>query len=239
MNDHNLDDLIIGEPGPGGGKSKSLLSLIALALIILIVGVLLAKLIFGGSEETGKEETTELSGIVTPEKRAPDLPQAKPAEKVPDELKPISHETMPESDELKPLAPLTPPKAQPKPKPKPQARPKPKPLPKPKPKPKPVSRKPATKPKPAELFKKREAAASAQTGTAMKSYYIQLGSFKRMPDQKFLDKIKAAGYKPVIVKSGEMIKVRIGTYPSYGDAKAKLPQIKEQLGIDGFVVRKK
>jgi len=234
MNDHNLDDLIIGEPNPGGGKSKSLLSLIALALIILIVGVLLAKLIFSEPEEISDKGSTELTGLVKPESRSEEHPKAKPAEKIPDELKPITRETIPESGDLKPIAPKPAPKAasaRPKPAEKKSVKTKPASTNKPKPKSK-------AKPKPAELFeKKTRNKPSAET--EKKAYYIQLGSFKRMPDQKFLDKIKAGGYEPIIVKTGEMIKVRIGTYGSYGDAKAKLPEIKKQLGIDGFVVRKK
>jgi len=238
MNDHNLDDLIIGDPEPGGGKSKSLLSLIALVLIILIVGVLLAKLIFSGPEEIEEEAApTELTGLVKPKaktKRSSETtPKARPAEKIPDELKPITRETLPESEDLKPIVP--------KPTPKPAVKPKstekntvpsaPK---------KPVAKtsKPKPRPKPADLFEKKPKPQKTTPSTG-KSYYIQLGSFKRMPDQKFLDKIKANGYEPIIVKSGNMIKVRIGTYGSYGDAKAKLPEVKEKLGIDGFVVRKK
>jgi len=238
MNDHNLDDLIIGDPEPGGGKSRSLLSLVALVLIILIVGVLLTKLIFSGPEELDDGKTTELTGLVkpAPSTRAPQS-KAQPAEPIPDELKPITRENLPESDELKPIVPR---RQTPQTSAKPVAK---KPAPRrqapktvtPKPKPKPQIK---TKTKPAKLFEKRPK-TSPQTETVKRSYYIQLGSFKRMPDQKFLDKIKAAGYKPLIIKTGNMIKVRIGTYNSYGEAKAKLPVIKEQLGIAGFVVRKK
>jgi cell division septation protein DedD len=236
MNDHNLDDLIIGDPEPGGGKSKSLLSLVALVLIILIVGVLLAKLIFSGPEELDEAAPTELTGLVKPDAKAKPSAKAKPVEKIPDELKPITRESLPESDDLKPIAPRA---ATPKPAPKPAEK---KTEERPAPAAKPVAEQPKAKPKPkpkakpAELFEKKPAAKPAATG---RTYYIQLGSFKRMPDQKFLDKIKAAGYEPLIIKTGTMIKVRIGTYGSYGEAKAKLPEIKQKLGIDGFVVRKK
>ena len=236
MNDHNLDDLIIGDPDPGGGKSKSLLSLVALVLIVLIVGVLLAKLIFSGPEEIEEVggNNTELTGIVKPARMEKRSPAARPAETIPEELKPITRETLPKNDELKPLAPVKP-KTQPRAEKKPitiETRPKPKvETVKPKPKPKP-------KTKPSELFEKKKQPKAADTATK-RSYYIQVGSFKRMPEQKFLDKMKAVGYEPIIVKTGKMIKVRIGPYGSYGDAKAKLPEVKEKLGIDGFVVRKK
>jgi cell division protein FtsN len=240
MNDHNLDDLIIGDPDSGGGRSKSLLSLVALALIILIVGVLLAKLLFSGPEELEEGgNNTELTGIVKPAGSDRDTgkkqaPSAHPVESIPDELKPITREKVPKSEELKPLAPVRP-AAKPKAEKKPitiETRPKPKkPVAKPKPKPKP-------KAKPSELFKKKSQPNAAEPAT-QRVYYIQVGSFKRMPEQKFLDKMKTVGYEPVIVKTGTMIKVRVGPYGSYAEAKAKLPEVKEKLGIDGFVVRKK
>jgi DedD protein len=242
MNDHHLDDLIISEPEPGGGKSKSLLTLVALLLIIVIVGILLAKMIFGGPETLEEPAPTEITGVVAPKNGGATAPKkAHPVESIPDDLKPISDETLPESADLKPIAPTRPKPAAPKPQAaekKPMkietkpARQSAVPQAKPKPKPKPTQlfeKKPRSKPKP-----QRTTASSGK-----RSYYIQVGSFKRMPNQKFLDKIKAAGYEPIIVRSGSMIKVRIGTYGSYGEAKAKLPEIKQKIGIDGFVVRKK
>ena len=236
MNDHNLDDLILGDPEPGHSGSKSLLSLIALILIILIVGVLLAKMLLSDPEESTKEAAgTNLTGVV-----APKGPAAAPAEELPPELAPIRKEELPEHKALEPMTP-TKPKTTPKPKPRPKATPKPRPKPKPAPTHK-TAPKPK-KPKPSELFKKSTPAkpvapttAPASTG---KTYYIQVGSFKRMPDQRFLDKIKAQGYEPIIVKSGSMIKVRVGSYGSYAEAKSQLPVVKEKLGVDGFVVRKK
>ncbi len=254
MNDHNLDDLIIGEPESGGKGPKSLLTLIGLILIILIVGVFLAKLIFSESEAP-EEPTTELTGVVKPAGQRSTTetkgPKAQPAEEIPDELKPIAKETLPESSELDSPAPSASPSAKAKtsrpappeaeaprpvtkPKPKPVAAKKPAPAPTPKPKPQ------VKKPSPGELFAKQKTETKSQTKqpAGKKIYYIQVGSFKRMPNQKYLDKIKARGYKPVIVKSGEMIKVRVGPYSSYAEAKAKLPEVKEKLGIAGFVVRK-
>ncbi|WP_457606584.1 SPOR domain-containing protein [Nitratifractor sp.] len=241
MNDHNLDDLIIGEPDHGGGKSKSFLTLVALLLIILIVGIVLVKLILGGGEEelSEKSSPTELTSVVNPGMEKAEATQKRAHEEpIPEELKPITEERLTPP-------PVSKPKAQPKPKSavkkptaskptvkKPEAKPTPKPTPKP-------TAKSQTKPKaerkptsPSKLFKQKDAAASG------KSYYIQVGSFKRPPTQKFLDEMKAKGYEPIIVKSGQMIKVRVGPYGSYGDAKAKLPEIKEKLGISGFVVRK-
>jgi len=247
MNDHNLDDLIIGEPESGGKGSKSLLTLIGLILIILIVGVFLAKLIFSEPESTSKEATTELTGVVKPlQHETTDRgkePKAQPAEEIPDDLKPLSQEPLPESDELTPLKPtVSHAAAQTRRTPSRQTAPlqpvRPKTT---------VSKKHAPKPKrtvkkptPRQLFarQKPKAKSEAKPAAAKKIYYIQVGSFKRMPNQKYLDKIKAQGYRPIIVRSGAMIKVRVGPYGSYAEAKAKLPEVKEKLGISGFVVRK-
>jgi DedD protein len=45
MNDHNLDDLIIENIEPKNGKTKSLLTIIALLIVVLIVGIILTKII--------------------------------------------------------------------------------------------------------------------------------------------------------------------------------------------------
>ncbi len=231
MNDHNLDDLIISEPDPRGGKSKSVLTLIALVAIIVIVGVILYQLIMGGGEEELNEGgvATELTTMVNPamQKKSPEAKA--PDEEIPEELKPIVEEKLP----VKKAQATPPQKAKSEEAVVPQTtKPKaePKKIESAKPKPKP-------KPKPSELFKKSE--SKPATGSSGKTYYIQVGAFKRPPTQKFLDEIKAKGYEPIIVKSGDVIKVRIGSWGSYADAKAKLPEIKEKLGIDGFVVRKK
>jgi len=253
MNDHNLDDLIIGEPEPRGSSSKNILSLIALVVILLISGVFLAKLIFGGTGDTSSEtKPAELTGVVAPKTVNTKKIMAKPVEEIPDELKPITRESLPEKSQLSPIpevkkeAPArektetsiratekkrekteTPAKKEAeKPAPMPSVAEKKKKSASEKPVKKEEKKKPAS-----QLFKK--------TAKGKNSYYIQIGSFRRKPDRKYFDKIKAKGYMPVIVKTGDMIKVRVGPYSSYDTAKAKLPEVKEKLGIDGFVVRKK
>jgi DedD protein len=241
MNDHNLDDLIIGEPDSGKKGGKSLLTLVGLILIILIVGVFLAKLIFGGPETTQESAETELAGIAKPASHTPAAaPKAKAThEAIPEELQPIRRETLPSDQELAPIPARKSAQTSPRhplPAPSTSAKPKLKPTATAQAKAKPKARK-----SPKELFaqEKKASKSTPKPSAEKKIYYIQLGSFKRRPEQKFLDKIKAQGYKPLIVKAGAMIKVRVGPYASYADAKAKLPEIKEKLGITGFVVRKK
>jgi len=243
MNDHNLDDLIIGEPEGKGGKSKSVLTLLALILIILIVGTVLVKLITGGEEEVQSQESTELTSVVNPKMHSTQPKTKAPQEQIPEELKPIVEEKLPPLPKKK-TAPAKPAasikhEAAKKPAMKIEAASAKKKTEAPKKKTAPAaakkqpaaSTKQRSSGKPSELFKK--------TGDVKRTYYIQVGSFKRPPTQKFLDKIKANGYTPIIVKTGEMIKVRVGPYSSYEAAKAKLPEVKTKLGIAGFVVRKK
>jgi len=62
--DNTLDDLILTDPEPEKGKSKSLLLLLALVIVLIIVGAILAKMIFGGSDDTADKSVknkTELS----------------------------------------------------------------------------------------------------------------------------------------------------------------------------------
>ena len=243
MNDHNLDDLIIGEPEGKGGKSKSVLTLLALILIILIVGTVLVKLITGGEEEVQPRESTELTSVVNPKMHSTQPKTKALQEQIPEELKPIVEEKLP------PLPKKKIPPAKPAPSIKHEAAKKPAmkieaaPAKKKTEAPKKKTASTAAKKQPAASTKQKSAKKPSElfkkTSAEKRSYYIQVGSFKRPPTQKFLDKIKANGYTPIIVKTGEMIKVRVGPYPSYGEAKAKLPEVKSKIGIAGFVVRKK
>ncbi|NPA50921.1 MAG: hypothetical protein GXO02_04755 [Epsilonproteobacteria bacterium] len=51
MKDHNLDDLILSEPEPKKSKSKGILAILALVIILLVIGVILAKLFITSSPE--------------------------------------------------------------------------------------------------------------------------------------------------------------------------------------------
>ncbi|WP_456458054.1 SPOR domain-containing protein [Nitratifractor sp.] len=251
MTDHNLDDLIIGEPDLPGGKSKSVLTTLALFAIIVIVGIVLYQLIMGGEETAPKSgEKTALTSIVTHPVRYETGTRRR--EQIPKELQPIVREKLPtsatqnagrshsvsapETTSIRrplPAKSISTPVRESKPQTKAPT----------------VSRREQTpktrahtpvKAKPSELFKRKEQETKKKpTAAAHKEYFVQVGSFRRPPTKKFLDDMRAKGYRPLLVKSAGMIKVRIGPYPSYADAKAKLPEIKEKLGIAGFVVRKK
>jgi len=96
--------------------------------------------------------------------------------------------------------------------------------------------KPKTATKPSQLFNKHTTTSTAKSNRV---YYIQVGSFSKQPNQKYLSNLQKHGYKYKLFKSGGLTKVRVGPYTNYEFAKSKLPTIKKDLGISGFVVRVK
>jgi len=234
MNDHNLEDLIIDDKVDlKDKKPKNVFIIVALALIFIILIIVALKSINDKNPKvTPKESETRLSGIVTHrEKSNKEESNIAPIQDNENEIEKSNENPSPEDDYLSYQEPTPTPPA-----PKKEER---------------VSKpvKPATpihkketkvvkkteKPtvSPAKLFKKRENINKSG------NYYVQIGSFRRMPSDKFFNKIKAKGYTPVVVNMGGYIKVRVGPYDSYDTAKKRLNEIKERLGILGFVVRKK
>ena len=53
-NDNTLDDLILTDPEPEKAKSKGLLALLALVILLIIVGAILAKMVFSDSDKSVK-----------------------------------------------------------------------------------------------------------------------------------------------------------------------------------------
>jgi cell division septation protein DedD len=223
MNEHSLDDLIIGEPSPTTKKSKSLLAIIALIVIILLVGILLSKMIMDTSGEgidlSEENQTTFVS---------PDLIPMNPAkiEKHTNDLAPITKEKLPQKQPPKVIKkpveskkPIITKPAKPKVKSKPKISEKPKII---------KNQKPKITPKPKALFAKGKP-----------TYFIQIGAFNRDPNPKFLKKVENAGLTYVIHKNEKTRRVRVGPYGSYAEAKAALSDVNSSIGIAGFVVKQK
>ncbi len=57
MSDGTLDDLILTDPEPEGGKSKSVLLLLALIVVLIIIGAVLAKMIFSSPDDNNSTTT--------------------------------------------------------------------------------------------------------------------------------------------------------------------------------------
>jgi len=225
MNEHSLDDLIIGEPSPTTKKSKSLLSIIALIVIILLIGILLSKMILGTSADGIDLSEENQTTFVSPDLIPMNSPKG---QKHSNDLTPIKNEKLPKKQPIKVTKkPVKPQKVIKKPI-KPKA-PKIKITPKPKAVKKPVVvKKPKQTPKPKELFSKGKP-----------TYFVQVGAFNRDPNPKFLKKIENAGLNYVIHKNEKTRRVRVGPYGSYTEAKAALSDVNSSIGIAGFVVKQK
>jgi len=225
MNEHNLDDLIIGNPAPVDKKSKSFLAMIALAVIVLLVGILLYKMIFGTSEDditlAETNQTTFVSPDVVP-------PKTKKQEQSSEHLKPIGRETLPTPEKPKKSSSTKKPAKKPTKKPVVVVKPK-KPIKKPQPKKQPIKR----------PIPKKPSAPSALFGKGKPLYYIQIGAFNREPNPKFLKKIEGAGLKYIVNKNEKTRRVRVGPYGSYAEAKAALIDVNSSVGVMGFVVKQK
>ena len=224
MNDHNLDDLIIGEPGSGSSGSKTLLSIVALAIVILIVGLILWALLFGSSNQKApsatspsQNQTQTLDPAVTP-------------------LETGNNEILP----LTPVSVKTPTS------PVPQSKPKPKPAPEPAPKPTPnttPATEPVKKPTPAQSTPITQTTPSVPAGGQLIKnadkpiYYIQVGAFKNAPSPRFMEKLKNTGFTFITKITRGTRRVRVGPYDSYQEAKAALPVVKQKIGVDGLIVK--
>ena len=226
MNDHNLDDLIIGDPAPAGKRSKSLLAIIALAVIILLVGILLSKMILGTSEEeitiADKNQTEFVSPELIPvgtkeQKKKSDL-QPIATEKLPAPTKPQKH-PMKKQEKKKKIIKVTK-KTETIQKTEPKNT---------------VQKKEAV----SKELKKTKSKPSALFAEGKPVYYIQIGAFNREPNPKFLKKIERAGLKYTVNKNEKTRRVRVGPYGSYAEAKAALSDVNSSIGIMGFVVKQK
>jgi len=227
MNEHSLDDLIIGEPSPATKKSKSLLTIIALVIIVLLIGILLSSMILGTSKDDIILSESNQTEFVSPDLIPMDSPKANMHV---DDLKPIKKETLPKKQIKKPIKPKKVQKTPTTPKKIKKTSVAPKPVKaKTTPEPKKISKpEVAKKAKPKELFSKGKP-----------TYFVQVGAFNRDPNPKFLKKIENAGLNYVIHKNEKTRRVRVGPYGSYAEAKAALLDVNSSIGIAGFVVKQK
>lgn len=232
MNDHKLDDLIIGEPSPVRKKSKGLLVVVALIVIILLVGILLSKMILGGSEDQDVLAENNQTEFVSPDL----IPMnSGKVQRRKDDLEPIGEEQLPS-----PRKSIK--KSTKKPVPKKiikRTRVK-KPVIK-----KQVVKKPAPKKQvPKKQVPKKQAPVKPATPKALfnagkPAYYIQIGAFNRDPNPRFIKKLKSAKLQYVVNKNEKTRRVRVGPYGSYAEAKAALSDVNSSIGIMGFVVKQK
>ncbi len=220
MNEHSLDDLIIDDFPVGGKKSKGLLPIAALVIIVLVVGVFLAKMMLGDSNDinVSKTKQTEIvdKNIVSQDKLGQQIPpvgvtkakEIKKSKKQQVEKKIIKKKIVKKE----------------------------------------ISKKETVKTKSIKtkvqkkIIKKdisKTKVKASQLFNSKATYYIQVGAFNRDPNPKFLKNIKDGGLKYIINQNGKTRRVRVGPYSSYQDAKNALEIVKGSIGIDGFVVKQK
>jgi len=216
MNEHSLEDLIIGEPVSPNKKSKSFLAIVALVIIVLLVGILLARAILDTSGD-GVALNEENQTLFVNKELIPMVSENNQRKE--GDLLPIKKENLPKVIKKK----ETPKKVQAiqKANKAPQKR---------------IEKKPATKPKKRTAPKKPSTLFSSNEKPL---YYIQIGAFNRDPNPKFLHKIEQAGLQYKIQLNEKTRRVRVGPYGSYTEAKAALTDVNSSIGIMGFVVKQK
>ena len=218
MNDHNLDDLIIGEPESGNSGSKTLLSIVALAIVVLIVGLILWALLLGSSDQEtspstspSQNQTQALDPAIPPlEAGNSDMPPLTPT---PVE-KPASSTPKPKSKPTPELTPSTTPATEPNKTPTPT---------------------PSTTP--TQTTPSVPAGGQLIKNADKPIYYIQVGAFKKAPSPRFMQKLKDAGFTFITKMTRGTRRVRVGPYDSYQEAKAALPVVKQKIGVDGLIVK--
>jgi DedD protein len=228
MNDHHLDDLIIGDPEPATANSKTVLSIVALAIVVVVVGAVVYSLLFGSSDSSAPEapaataQERPLDPALTPLEPA-ETPAAQSTRSAASQSQttPTAPEHTPE-----PAPKIEPPKPTPAPRSEPTPEPAPKPAPAVQPS-APVSSATATTAPGKELIKNADRPI----------YYIQVGAFRRDPSPKFMRQLKEAGFTFITKTSNGIRRVRVGPYDSYDEAKAALPEVKQKIGVDGLIVK--
>ena len=227
MNDHNLDDLIIDSPDQKGGKAKGLLTIIALFIVVLIVAIILTKIILKDPNDHqalfDENETEMISPELTLQEAVDDKEEDKAlsdmissemdAPKEP-EAEEVAHETVTLEEEKLAEKPVREELTPPAPKKEIVKMPKEVSQPKAQPQPKPLK------------------ASSEQ-------YYIQVGSFSKMPSaSRLVNALKKQHFNYTVVDINQMHKVMVGPYKSRAEADRAIVRVKSLINKNAFVVKK-
>ena len=254
MNEHNLDDLIIGEE-PEKSKGKGVLAVFALLIAVLVVAIIMTQMFFSDSDENStlvkestqeemispelqldpanhdpkkdKEELEQLSSILEDElSNDINLSPEDGGETLTKESKPksIKPETKQIDESIKESKPVVTPRVK-------ESKPEPK-VTKPesqerKPEPKVVE---AKKPEPKQEKREQTPQRSERPNTSG-SYYIQVGSFTKEPSKRFLSIITSSGFRYKLT-NGRLL---IGPYSSKNSASKDLPKVKDKINKSAFI----
>lgn len=246
MNDHNLDDLIIDEVAPKKNKTKSLLTIFALLIVVFIVAIILTSVVLDdtkGNDPLLEENNTEM---VSPELTLQSASQKKEqkeqtqlTEIIEEELnKPLSEPEVskePIPTENKPVdIPVTHKPIAPKPTPVltsvPQTNVD-------------LSTQTSNKvevPKEAVAIQHNAPTVVDVPVISSASYYIQVGSFSKLPSTRLVSSIKNNGfnYKLTTPNAKGIKKLLIGPYESRPLADTAIVRVRDLINKSAFVVKK-
>ena len=264
MNDHNLDDLIIDNIEPKHGKTKSLLTIIALLIVVLIVAIILTKTLLKSptNPELSFEENN--SEMIAPELKLQEKPKTSKAKeddlslsniiekevKKPVEIKEetivvdeeiIVEKTKPVEEE--PITEKSTIKKEVETKENVQkieiTKPEQKKIETPKVlTPKVEAPKTVTKPKTTPKVVKTPTVTHKATSTV--KYYVQVGSFAKDPSARLLSVVKNSGftYSVSAPEANGNKRVLIGPYRSRAEVDKALKEVRDRITKSAFVFTK-
>lgn len=235
MAENTLDDLILTDSEPEKGKSKGVLALLALVILLIIVGAILAKMIFSAPEDLkGKKNDTDNS-VATATVADTNSANNTTANSI---LQPLDPDLAPLDDSNASMAATTQTLAIDEPKKGTQT----------------AAHTPAVAKKIVEEQPKKEHkighATTQKSPTKVhhpkpqhtkKTYggsgnvYIQVGSFKQGPKSDFISKIRKAGFKFRIKETDGYRRVYVGPFKTRQEAKSLLGIVKSKIAPNAFV----
>ena len=250
MKDHNLNDLIIDDIKPEKNRGKGILTIIALLIALLIVAIVMTRVFLGENDQNSTALEQKQEEMISPELRLDVSNQDIEADKkeleqlssmmeetlIDKPAEPIKSETIQideaaqlttaasspkEPTAVKPIEAKKAPVQEPLKKPSAEAPPKATPT---------VTKKVAA-PVKAVAVKPAHKPAPSKPKVSSGSYYIQVGSFSKQPDKRFLSTITKNGFHYKLIKG----KLLIGPYSSDAAARRDLPRVKSKIKKGAFV----
>jgi len=243
MNDHNLDDLIIDTPDHKGGKAKGLLTIIALFIVVLIVAIILTKIILKDPDQQSSvledNETEMISPELTLQEAVDDEEQddealsemiksEMDAPKASENIEEVAEETVVIEEEK----PVTIPSKKTTPA-------------------KEVKTEKVNKPVKKEIVKIPETTVKKTTPVTKtkpkpapikvnsEQYFIQVGSFSKMPSaSRLISALKKQHFHYTVMNINNMHKVMVGPYRSRAEADRAIVRVKDLINKSAFVVKK-
>jgi len=237
MKDHNLDDLIIDDIKPEKNKGKGILTIVALLIALLIVAIVMTRVFLSESDQNATTLEQKQEDMISPDLKLDASSQEIEADKkeleqlssmmeetlIDKPADPIKSETVQIDEPIAAKPAETKKTAAQEPIQKPSEKAAPVATPK-------VAEAPAAPAKSAAA-KPVHKPAPSKTKASSGSYYIQVGSFSKQPDKRFLSKITKNGFHYKLHKG----KLLIGPYSNDATARRDLPRVKSKINNGAFV----